>query len=432
MGWRDDWPSMPDADGKPYDGMNLMQLTLNGKSPFAGVWDVRQLIREIEDKLNTRVADIPFVDKGSNNYGFHLQTSDSRELVARLARGDVNMPGFDGFPIEVQASEARFETAVYNLLQSEPLIQSSRLLYSRVPVQHPGPKFTIPQDLSGRRLFVFEKSEGATNVWTQLSSDHKLLLLGQLASMRAALFRYNPPHDLAAEHLLERLFEFMPPSLTMPVAPTREFWMHVLEAKIEATIRGEGEMIGWEDDNETVGPAALAAKQSLLRAIPYLLPVDDSPEQSLYRLVIEHGDFGIHNTTTTIQASGEPLVTSLFDFETACVWPALLSDPLVAASPVDLIVDEDGRPSVTRLPAEATQADLETYAGWANHYVQRLYHEAPGYEAAVRAGKDFRKLWFALRDWRGGNSEEFFSALGMWAENLRTNNGRPGGAHPPC
>jgi hypothetical protein len=45
----------------------------------------------------------------------------------------------------------------------------------------------------------------------------------------------------------------MPPSLAMPVTPTREFWMHVLEAKIEATIRDEGEMIGWEDDNETVG-----------------------------------------------------------------------------------------------------------------------------------------------------------------------------------
>jgi hypothetical protein len=200
---------------------------------------------------------------------------------------------------------------------------------------------------------------------------YQFLLLEQLASMRAALFRYNPPYDFAAEYLLERLFKFMPPSLAMPIAPTREFWMHVLEAKIEATIRGEGEMIGWEYDNETVGPAALVAKQSLLRAIPCLLPVDDSPDGSLYRLVIEHGDFGIHNTTIAMQArSGEPLVTSLFDWETACVWPALLSDPLVAAGPVDLIVDENGRPSVTRLPAEATQADLETYAGWANHYIQ--------------------------------------------------------------
>ena len=194
MSWRDDWPSTP--DGKPYDGMNLLQLTLAGKSPFGEVWDVRLLIREIEENLNTRVADIPFVDKGSNNYvrvsldctplnanyifadllvkGFHLQTSDKRDLVARLARGDVNMPGFDGFSIDVQAPEARFETAIYSLLQSESLIRSSRLLYSRVPVQHPDPKLTIPQDLRGRRLFVFEKSEGVTNVWTDLSPGCKV------------------------------------------------------------------------------------------------------------------------------------------------------------------------------------------------------------------------------------------------------------------
>ncbi|KAK3377207.1 3-hydroxybutyryl-CoA dehydratase [Lasiosphaeria ovina] len=355
----------------PYDGKNLLQLTLDGKSPFGRVWDVRLLIQEIEENPNTTVTDIPFIDKGSNNYGFHLETSDKRDLVARLARGDVNMPDFDGFPIEVQAPEARFETVVYNLLQPEPLIRSSRLLYSRAPVQHLGPKLAIPQDLNGRRLFVFEKSEGVNNVWTDLSSGHKFLLLEQLASMRAALFRYNPPLSFAAEYLLERLFKFMPPSLAMPVAPTREFWMHVLVAKIEATIRGEGEMIGWEDDNETVGPVALAAKQSLLRAIPYLLPVDDSPEGSLYRLVIEHGDFGIHNTTISIQAgSGEPLVTSLFDWETACVGQTII------------------------------------FRGFTT----------PGYKAAVQAGKDIRKLWFTLRDWRGGNSEEFFGALGAWAE----------------
>lgn len=33
-----------------------------------------------------------------------------------------------------------------------------------------------------------------------------------------------------------------------------------------------------------------------------------------------------------------------------------------------------------------------------------------------RAGKVFRHLWFAPRDWRGGDLEEFFGALGAWAE----------------
>ncbi|KAK0623688.1 hypothetical protein B0T14DRAFT_582569 [Immersiella caudata] len=236
------------SDGKPYDGKNILQLALDGKSPFAGAWDVELLIREIEEQLNTK--------------------------------------------------------------------------------------------------------------------------------------------DFAREYLLERLFKAMPPSLSMPVAPTRDFWTHALEAKIEATIGEEGEMIGWESDNERVGPIALAAQQSLLQAIPCLLPVDDGTGGSLYRLVIEHGDFGIHNTTISIRAgSSEPLFTSLFNWETA-----------MSVGPVDLVVDEDGGPSVTRLPEETTQVNLETYTGWANHRIQTLYHETPGYEAAVRAGKDFRKLWFTLRD----------------------------------
>jgi len=131
---------------------------------------------------------------------------------------------------------------------------------------------------------------------------HQSLLLEYQASMHAALLRYNPPHDFAAEYLLERLFKFMPLSLAMPVAPTR---------------------------------VALAAKQSLFRAIQYLVPVDDSPEGSLDRLVIEYGAFGIRNTTIAIQAgSCEPLATSLFDWETTFIWPALLSNPLVAAGPM--------------------------------------------------------------------------------------------------
>lgn len=63
-------------DGKPYDGMNLLQLTLDGKSPFSGVWDVRLLIRVIEENLNTKVTDIPCITKGPNNY-----VSESPEII---------------------------------------------------------------------------------------------------------------------------------------------------------------------------------------------------------------------------------------------------------------------------------------------------------------------------------------------------------------
>lgn len=187
--------------------------------------------------------------------------------------------------------------------------------------------------------------------------------------MRAALFHYNSSPDFVAKYLLSRLFKFMPESLSLPVAPTREFWMHVMESKINATIRNEGDMIGWESDNETVGPVALAAKRSVLRTIPHLM-LPENVDRPLYRLVLEHGDFSIHNTSITKDAKGEPLVTSLYDWETGCFVPAILSDPLVAAGPVDLITDGNAGQSVIRIPKGATPSDLETYAVWARHYIK--------------------------------------------------------------
>lgn len=61
MGWRDNWPSMP-------DGKHLATLAYSGNSPFQGVWDIILLIQEIEKHTHTKVTEIPFVDKGSNNY----------------------------------------------------------------------------------------------------------------------------------------------------------------------------------------------------------------------------------------------------------------------------------------------------------------------------------------------------------------------------
>jgi hypothetical protein len=186
--------------------------------------------------------------------------------------------------------------------------------------------------------------------------------------MCAALFKYNPPLTFSAKYLHDRLFDFKPKALSISVAPTRVFWIHVLQSKIEATIGNEGDMIGWEDDNETVGPIALSAKRSLLRAIPHILPLGN--EESLYRLVLEHGDFGIHNTSITTDVNGAPLVISLYDWETTCIVPALLSDPLVAAGPVDLITDSNAEPAVTRIPKEVTATELESYAAWARHYTK--------------------------------------------------------------
>ncbi|VTO86860.1 unnamed protein product [Fusarium graminearum] len=56
----------------------------------------------------------------------------------------------------------------------------------------------------------------------------------------------------------------------------------------------------------------LPLSKSLLRAVPFIL--QDTPDRSLYRLVLEHGDYGIHNTTIAKQQNGEPIITSLFDW----------------------------------------------------------------------------------------------------------------------
>ncbi|KAL2060466.1 hypothetical protein VTL71DRAFT_9497 [Oculimacula yallundae] len=406
----DDWPKMP--DGTDFDGKQLLSLVRNGNSPFHGAWDINLLFREIQENLGgAQIVDVPVVSKGSNNYGFHLKLLNGLDIVARLARGDMNVPNYDGFPASVQISKAKFEVAVYELLRTEPGISASCLLYSRIPVQHPGPRLDVPKDISGRRLFIFRRADGENNVWRELSPDAKDCLLTQSARIRASLFNFNLPLDFSTLWLRERLFEQKPKSFPVSVSSTREFCVALVASKIEATIGNIGDMIGWEDDNNTVGPIAAAAKQSLLRLIPYIFPIDS---QTLYRLVLEHGDFGIHNMSIT-KDPNRPIVTSVYDWETGCIVPAILSDPLMAVA-VDLVTDEKAAPSVTRVSPDATLDDRAHYMIWARQYFQTLFSEAPGYEYAIQAGKDARYLWFALREWRGSDPEGYFGVLGAWAE----------------
>ena len=95
----------------------------------------------------------------------------------------------------------------------------------------------------------------------------------------------------------------------------------------------------------------------------------NSEQDTLYRLVLEHGDFGIHNMMITRDENSLPLVTSLYDWETGCIVPAILSDPLMAVA-VDLVTDENGEPSITRVPDCATPDDLEEYMIWAKGYLK--------------------------------------------------------------
>ncbi|KAF2235559.1 hypothetical protein EV356DRAFT_523083 [Viridothelium virens] len=399
MSAQDDWPTAP--DGSEYNGQDLLHLMHDGRSPFAERWDAGLLIREIEDHLAAQVVDIPAISKGSNNY-----------VIARLARGDVNMPGYDGFTIDQQVPEVEFEAAVYELLQSEPAIRASRLLYHRVPVERPPPHLEKPVDIVGRRLLVFERADGDMLAWRTPTPKQKAHVLAQSATIRAALFNFTPPLEFAAKWFLARLFDQKPESLPVPVAPTRHFCIELFVSKIHATIKSVGDMIGWEDDHQVVGPVAAAAKQSLLRLIPHIMPPETTKKPTIYRLVLDHGDFGIHNMSIT---ADDYRVTSVFDWETECIVPAILSDPSMAVV-VDLVTDEAAAPSVIRVPTDTTSNEHVKYMAWATQYIDILYEKAPEYQSTIKAGRDARHLWFALRDWRGDDPEGYFGTLGTWAE----------------
>ncbi|UPL03666.1 hypothetical protein LCI18_014600 [Fusarium solani-melongenae] len=374
---RDSWPKTP--DGKDFDGTGLLNLVHKGSSPFKDAWDVNKLLQEIEFHTHAKVVDIPYVSKGSNNIGLHIKLSDQREILVRLGRGDINMPKYEGFSLDSITRELDFETAAYTLLAGHPGIPVSTLIHSRPPAKHEvGEDYDVEKSVQGRQLMVFDIPPGRSNVWWEL-----LLPEGK---------------------------------------PTRDFWLTVFRRKIEATIRNEGDMIGWEDDNNTVGTEALKAKQSLLRFLPHMLPSEEN-EEYLYRMVLEHGDFGIHNMSITTEADMKHAhITSLYDWETGCVWPAMLADPEMALT-VDLIVDEDGKPTIKRVWEEATPDQRNEFMNHAKNYIKVLYQHAPDFERAIKAGKDARYLWFKLKDWRGDDPEKFFGELGAWAERRMAEKG---------
>lgn len=84
----DEWPKMP--DGTDFDGKQLLTLVRSGNSPFHGLWDVNLLIQEVEEALDARVIDIPFIYKGSNNYVSFRSKSSSSNSIPNLSSGGVD------------------------------------------------------------------------------------------------------------------------------------------------------------------------------------------------------------------------------------------------------------------------------------------------------------------------------------------------------
>lgn len=101
--------------------------------------------------------------------------SDDRNLMARCANADVNMPQYDGFTIHWLHQQLELEAAIYALLEDERLIPTPKLLYHRHSQKAEVPSLEVPIDISGRRLMIFEMSRGTKIGWRGLSEDQKVL-----------------------------------------------------------------------------------------------------------------------------------------------------------------------------------------------------------------------------------------------------------------
>ena len=97
-------------------------------------------------------------------------------------------------------------------------------------------------------------------------------------------------------------------------------------------------------------------------------------------------------------ATSQPLVTSLFDWETGYIVPAILSNPEMAVV-VDLVTAKNAEPSVARLDDEETAESMAEYQAWSTQYFKTLFKEAPAYKEPILAGEDARHVWFTLKKW---------------------------------
>lgn len=155
----------------------------------------------------------------------------------------------------------------------------------------------------------------------------------------------------------------------MPTRPNREFCISLLLAKID-DILGQHRNDA-DHENADVSTARLRAttRESLRRLVPRVLPTSLNPlvEAALYRFVLDHGDFGMHNMTVAVGGDGSPRITSVYDWEGGSVVPAILSEPKMVVT-VDLVIDEEGEPSISRWGDGDNPEKMTQYCTWAAEY----------------------------------------------------------------
>jgi hypothetical protein len=143
-------------------------------------------------------------------------------------------------------------------------------------------------------------------------------------------------------------------------------------SKIHAVLGEAGDLStakGKENDGTSIKATFACTRQAVLELLPRILPKPrkQAAKDALYRFVLDHGDFGMHNMTVAMNDDNEPYITSIFDWEGGSVVPALLSEPKMVTT-VDLIVDENGAPSISRWGDGDSPEKMTEYRKWTKRY----------------------------------------------------------------
>lgn len=212
-------------------------------------------------------------------------------------------------------------------------------------------------------------------------------LIRQAAEIRAALLNLSLPETVISKQLewsVSRDQPGLPRGYQLPVAENRELWMTIFKDIIEGLVWDEGDTIGWGAD-QFVSAGILAAKESLLRCIPHILPVGDE----FYRLVLEHPHFDLCNMSKFLDDDDKVKITSVYSWSHACIIPLLLHEVKTHVNAFDLTMDEDGNPRVIALPEERQMGKYKGRPWWEGF----LLAVTPRWITDYQRRQEHQELW---------------------------------------
>lgn len=142
-----------------------------------------------------------------------------------------------------------------------------------------------------------------------------------------------------------------------------------MTAKIEATVGQRARKVDTLAGFHRMVPSLESARKALLQLVPRILPKPTFwlKESTLYRFVLDHGDFGVHNMTIAMDTQGQPKITSVYDWEGGSIVPALLCEPKMVTT-VDLVIDEKGKPNISRWGDGDAPYKMAQYRKWTEEY----------------------------------------------------------------